>query len=102
MAEVSSYYNIGPMAAVAGAVADCVGQLLMKSQTDVIIENGGDSAKFIEKAKDPDDPFRLMGFGHRVYRVEDPRTTHLRVQLKQDKNRLWVLASVNESVKPRE
>jgi ApbE superfamily uncharacterized protein (UPF0280 family) len=42
MAEVSSYYNIGPMAAVAGAVADCVGQQLMKSQTDVIIENGGD------------------------------------------------------------
>ncbi len=42
MAEVSSYYNIGPMAAVAGAVADCVGQQLMKNQTDVIIENGGD------------------------------------------------------------
>jgi ApbE superfamily uncharacterized protein (UPF0280 family) len=42
MAEVSFYYNIGPMAAVAGAVADCVGQQLMKSQTDVIIENGGD------------------------------------------------------------
>ena len=42
MAEVSSYYNIGPMAAVAGAVADCVGQQLVKSQTDVIIENGGD------------------------------------------------------------
>ena len=42
MAEVSSCYNVGPMAAVAGAVADCVGQQLMKSQTDVIIENGGD------------------------------------------------------------
>jgi hypothetical protein len=42
MADVSSYYNIGPMAAVAGTVADCVGQQLMKSQTDVIIENGGD------------------------------------------------------------
>jgi ApbE superfamily uncharacterized protein (UPF0280 family) len=42
MAEVSAYYNIGPMAAVAGAVADCVGQQLMQSQTDVIIENGGD------------------------------------------------------------
>ena len=42
MAEVSSDYNIGPMAAVAGALADCVGQQLMKSQTDVIIENGGD------------------------------------------------------------
>ena len=32
---------------------------------------------------------------------ENARTTHLRVQLKQDKNRLWVLASVTESAKPR-
>ncbi len=30
-------------------------------------------AEFIEKAKDPNDPFRLMGFGHRVYRNFDPR-----------------------------
>ncbi|MDO5090358.1 MAG: citrate synthase [Cardiobacteriaceae bacterium] len=29
--------------------------------------------KFIAKAKDKDDPFRLMGFGHRVYRNYDPR-----------------------------
>ncbi|NVK02697.1 MAG: citrate (Si)-synthase, partial [Oceanospirillaceae bacterium] len=29
--------------------------------------------EFIQKAKDPDDPFRLMGFGHRVYRNFDPR-----------------------------
>jgi len=29
--------------------------------------------KFIAKAKDPDDPFRLMGFGHRVYKNYDPR-----------------------------
>ena len=28
---------------------------------------------FIEKAKDPDDPFKLMGFGHRVYKNFDPR-----------------------------
>ncbi len=32
---------------------------------------------------------------------ENARTTHLRVQLKQDKNRLWVLASLTESAKPR-
>jgi len=29
--------------------------------------------KFIERAKDKDDPFRLMGFGHRVYKNYDPR-----------------------------
>jgi citrate synthase len=35
--------------------------------------NGGDADKYMEKAKDKDDPFRLMGFGHRVYKNFDPR-----------------------------
>lgn len=35
--------------------------------------DGGDSKKFIAKAKDKNDPFRLMGFGHRVYKNFDPR-----------------------------
>ena len=35
--------------------------------------DGGDYAKYIEKAKDKSDPFRLMGFGHRVYKNFDPR-----------------------------
>ena len=30
---------------------------------------------YIERAKDKDDPFRLMGFGHRVYKNYDPRAT---------------------------
>lgn len=34
--------------------------------------------KFIKKAKDKDDPFRLMGFGHRVYKNFDPRATVMR------------------------
>ncbi|MFD1096786.1 citrate synthase [Salegentibacter chungangensis] len=38
-----------------------------------IKEDGGDTKKFMEKAKDKDDPFRLMGFGHRVYKNFDPR-----------------------------
>ncbi|MDY6942596.1 MAG: citrate synthase [Pseudomonadota bacterium] len=33
---------------------------------------------FIDKAKDRDDPFRLMGFGHRVYKNYDPRATVIR------------------------
>ncbi len=33
---------------------------------------------FIDKAKDKDDPFRLMGFGHRVYKNFDPRATLIR------------------------
>ncbi len=38
-----------------------------------IKEDGGDTKRFIEKAKDKNDPFRLMGFGHRVYKNFDPR-----------------------------
>ncbi len=34
--------------------------------------------KFIARAKDPDDPFRLMGFGHRVYKNFDPRARILK------------------------
>jgi len=34
--------------------------------------------KYIKKAKDINDPFRLMGFGHRVYKNHDPRATVLR------------------------
>ena len=34
--------------------------------------------EFLERAKDKDDPFRLMGFGHRVYKNHDPRAQVLR------------------------
>lgn len=34
--------------------------------------------KYIKKAKDPNDPFRLMGFGHRVYKNFDPRAKILK------------------------
>jgi citrate synthase len=40
---------------------------------ETIKNDGGNSAKWIEKAKDKNDPFRLMGFGHRVYKNFDPR-----------------------------
>ncbi len=39
-----------------------------------IHEDGGDVNKYVQKAKDPNDPFRLMGFGHRVYKNFDPRS----------------------------
>jgi citrate synthase len=41
----------------------------------------GDESKideFIKRAKDKDDPFRLMGFGHRVYKNFDPRAKVMR------------------------
>jgi citrate synthase len=40
---------------------------------EAIKADGGDSKKYLEKAKDKNDPFRLMGFGHRVYKNFDPR-----------------------------
>ena len=39
----------------------------------VIQEDGGKVKKFVELAKDKDSNFRLMGFGHRVYKNFDPR-----------------------------
>lgn len=38
-----------------------------------IEQDGGDVAKYVAKAKDKNDSFRLMGFGHRVYKNFDPR-----------------------------
>jgi citrate synthase len=38
-----------------------------------IHEGGGDLAPFIARARDRNDPFRLMGFGHRIYKTYDPR-----------------------------
>ena len=40
---------------------------------EAIKNDGGDTKKFMAKAKDKNDPFRLMGFGHRVYKNFDPR-----------------------------
>ncbi len=40
---------------------------------EMIAADGGDVDKYVRKAKDRDDPFRLMGFGHRVYKNFDPR-----------------------------
>jgi citrate synthase len=45
-------------------------QMLEKIQAD-----GGNMQKWIDKAKDKEDPFRIMGFGHRVYKNFDPRAT---------------------------
>ena len=40
---------------------------------EAIEADGGDTKKYMAKAKDKNDPFRLMGFGHRVYKNFDPR-----------------------------
>ena len=51
-----------------GGANQAVIEMLEEIQAD-----GGDTKKFMAKAKDKNDPFRLMGFGHRVYKNFDPR-----------------------------
>jgi citrate synthase len=51
-----------------GGAAQAVVEMLLKIQAD-----GNDVDKYVAMAKDKDDPFRLMGFGHRVYKNYDPR-----------------------------
>lgn len=51
-------------------------EAVLKMLTEIGDESNID--KFIDRAKDKDDPFRLMGFGHRVYKNFDPRAKVLR------------------------
>lgn len=44
-----------------------------------ILHDGGDIGKWVAKAKDKNDSFRLMGFGHRVYKNFDPRARIIKV-----------------------
>ena len=46
---------------------------------EAIKADGGDTKKFMAKAKDKNDSFRLMGFGHRVYKNFDPRAKIIKV-----------------------
>ncbi|WP_185865094.1 citrate synthase [Blattabacterium cuenoti] len=41
---------------------------------EIILKDGGNVKKWINKAKNKKDPFRLMGFGHRIYKNFDPRS----------------------------
>jgi citrate synthase len=66
-------------AVIAGGIDALWGQLHGGANQEVlemlemIKKEGGDYKRFLEKAKDKNDPFRLMGFGHRVYKNFDPR-----------------------------
>ena len=55
-----------------------------------IRDDDGDLQKYVNRAKDKEDPFRLFGFGHRVYKNFDPRATILRDQCKKVLDRLGV------------
>lgn len=57
---------------------------------EAIRRDGGNAEKYLEKAKDKDDPFRLMGFGHRVYKNFDPRAKIIKKAADNVLNKLGV------------
>lgn len=50
-------------------------QQVIEMLANIRDQNGGDVTKSVARAKDPNDDFRLFGFGHRVYKNFDPRAT---------------------------
>lgn len=72
-ARTNLYASISAgIAALWGPLHGGANQAVVEMLTD-IHNQGGDFNKFINRAKDRNDPFRLMGFGHRVYKTYDPR-----------------------------
>jgi citrate synthase len=69
---------------------------------EAIQNDGGNVAKFIEKAKDKNDPFRLMGFGHRVYKNFDPRAKIIKKACDDILNKLGINDPVLEIAKKLE
>lgn len=67
-----------------------------------IKNDGGDLQKFIDKAKDKNDPFRLMGFGHRVYKNHDPRAKIIKKSCDDILNKLGINDPVLEIAKKLE
>ncbi|HSM43684.1 MAG TPA: citrate synthase [Acidimicrobiia bacterium] len=60
------------IAALAGPLHGGANQAVLE-MLDQIVESGQNLDTVVKRAKDKDDPFRLMGFGHRVYKNFDPR-----------------------------
>ena len=81
--KIAGSSGANPFACVAAGVASLWGPAHGGANESVIrmlnvIENENNIYKFIKKAKDINDPFRLMGFGHRVYKSHDLRANVLR------------------------
>lgn len=57
---------------------------------EAIQADGGNYRKYIDKAKDKNDPFRLMGFGHRVYKNYDPRAQIIKKHCDEVLNHLGI------------
>lgn len=82
MSRASTIAGVGPMAAVAGAIAEFVGRDLLKFSQDVIVENGGDI--FIKTKED-----RLIG----VYAGKSPFSGKLGIKIRADRMPLGICTS---------
>jgi citrate synthase len=72
-ARVNLYAAISAgIAALWGPLHGGANQAVIEMLTDIANVKGG-LKRAVERAKDRNDPFRLMGFGHRVYKTYDPR-----------------------------
>ncbi len=69
---------------------------------EAIKEDGGDTDKWLAKAKDKNDPFRLMGFGHRVYKNFDPRALIIKQSADEILDKLGIEDPVLEIAKKLE
>ena len=66
---------------------------------EAIKADGGDTKKFMAKAKDKNDSFRLMGFGHRVYKNFDPRAKIIKVTADEVLNELGIVDPILDIAK---
>ena len=69
---------------------------------EAIRKDGGDTKRYMEKAKDKADPFRLMGFGHRVYKNFDPRARIIKKAADEVLNDLGIVDPVLDIAKELE
>ena len=67
-----------------------------------ILNDGGGLKKWVEKAKDKEDSFRLMGFGHRVYKNFDPRAKIIKKAADDVLNKLGIVDPVLDIAKELE
>ncbi|MCB2054140.1 MAG: citrate (Si)-synthase, partial [Geminicoccaceae bacterium] len=89
-----------PYAAIAAGIASLWGPAhggANEAVVNMLAEIGSPDRipEFIARAKDKDDPFRLMGFGHRVYKNYDPRAGVLKASADE------VLAELGQSDNPK-
>jgi citrate synthase len=81
--RIASSSGANPFACIAAGIASLWGPAHGGANEAVLtmLKEIGDVSqidKYVAKAKDKDDPFRLMGFGHRVYKNYDPRAKIIR------------------------